>query len=125
MAVTWSDTVRNTMLDAWETALGVSAILRVYTGAPPTHVSDAQTGTKLVEYALASDWASAAAGWVKAISGTSLSSVGLAAGSAGHYAIYASDGTTCHERGTVTATGGGGDMTIDNVSIAVGQTVKV
>jgi hypothetical protein len=28
-------------------------------------------------------------------------------------------------QGTITASGGGGDMTLDNVSIATGQTVNV
>jgi hypothetical protein len=125
MTVTWSDTVRNAMLDQWETSIGVSAIVRIYSGAAPTHVSDAQTGTKLAEFALASDWAGPSASGVKAMTGTPLSTTGIAAGTAGHYAIYATDGTTCHERGSITATGGGGDMTIDNTSIAVGQTVKV
>jgi hypothetical protein len=37
-----------------------------------------------------------------------------AAGTAAHYRIYASDGTTAHLQGTVTATGGGGDLTVDN-----------
>lgn len=36
-----------------------------------------------------------------------------------------SSGTVCHEQGTITATGGGGDMTVDNTSIASGQTVTV
>lgn len=125
MTVTWSDAVRNAMLDGWEVALGVSAILRIYSGAAPTQVSDAQTGTKLAEFTLASDWAGNAAGGVKAMTGTPLSTTGITNGTAGHYAIYASDGVTCHERGSITVTGGGGDMTIDNTSIASGQTVKI
>lgn len=31
----------------------------------------------------------------------------------------------CHMQGTVTATGGGGDLTVDNTSIASGQTVQL
>jgi hypothetical protein len=34
-------------------------------------------------------------------------------------------GGTCHAQGSVTATGGGGDLTLDNVNIASGQTVSV
>jgi hypothetical protein len=125
MTVTWSNTVRNAMLDAWEVAIGVSAILRIYTGAPPATVATAESGTLLAEFTLASDWAGNAAGGIKSLSGTPLSTTGLAAANAGHYSLYAADGTTCHERGTVTVTGGGGDATIDNISIAIGQTVKV
>lgn len=125
MTVTWSNAVRDQMLDQWEAALGVSAILRIYSGAPPTQVSDAESGTLLAEFTLAADWAGASAAGVKAMTGVPLSTTGVAAGTAGHYSIYASNGTTCHERGTITATGGGGDMTIDNTSIAIGQTVKI
>jgi hypothetical protein len=46
-------------------------------------------------------------------------------GTAGHFRIYASDGTTCHMQGTVTATGGGGDLQVDNTSFAVGQSFTV
>jgi hypothetical protein len=41
------------------------------------------------------------------------------------FRIYDSGGTNCHMQGTVTATGGGGDMTLDNNSIANAQTVNV
>jgi hypothetical protein len=48
-----------------------------------------------------------------------------ATGTAGHFRIYASDGTTCHLQGTITMTGEGGDMTLDNTSIAVGQSITI
>ncbi len=38
----------------------------------------------------------------------------MQAGTVGHYEIMDSTGTVCHEQGTVTATGGGGDMTVVN-----------
>jgi hypothetical protein len=46
-----------------------------------------------------------------------------ATGTAAHFSI--DQGATCHIQGTVTATGGGGDMTIDNTSIAVNQQVTI
>ena len=48
-----------------------------------------------------------------------------ASGTAGHFRIYASDGTTAHMQGSVTMTGGGGDMTLDNTNVAVGQQITV
>jgi len=33
--------------------------------------------------------------------------------------------SVCHEQGSVTATGGGGDLELDNISIAVSQTVTI
>jgi hypothetical protein len=55
----------------------------------------------------------------------SATAIAGAPSNAGHYRLYASDGTTCKAQGSITATGGGGDMTLDNVSIASGQTVNV
>lgn len=133
MTVQWSTTLRNNMLDQHESTMGTAIIVRVYTGAQPADCATAASGTKLAEFTLDADWAAAASGGVKAmqkgaapLSGTNFySASGLAAGNAGYYRFYDSAGTTCHEQGSVTATGGGGDLTIDNVSIAVGQTVEI
>jgi len=43
----------------------------------------------------------------------------------GYYRIYNNAGSTCHEQGTVTATGGGGDITVNNVNIADGQAISI
>lgn len=124
MAVQWSTALRNALLDQWEAAIGPAAIVRFYSGSMPADCATAASGTKLAEWTLASDWSAAASGGSKSMTGTPSTS-GLTSGNAGYYRIYASDGTTCHEQGTVTATGDGGDMTVDNVSIAVGQAVTI
>jgi hypothetical protein len=124
MAIQLSTTVRNAMLDAMETAIGVSAKIFILTGTQPATCATAQSGTKLVEFDLASDWAANASTGSKAFNTVS-SATAVNTGTAGYYRLYASDGTTCHEQGTITATGGGGDMTIDNTSIATGQTVNI
>jgi hypothetical protein len=124
MALQFSTAVRNAMLDAIETATGASAKLRILTGSPPANPATAQTGTLLVEMNLPADWMGAASGGTKALAG-SWTGTGAAAGTAGYYRIVDNAGTTCHEQGTVTATGGGGDMTLDNTSIASGQTVTI
>jgi hypothetical protein len=67
----------------------------------------------------------AASSGSKAKSGTWQDASADAAGTAAHFRIYDSGGTTCHLQGTITITGGGGDMTLDNTSIAAGQTVTV
>jgi hypothetical protein len=67
----------------------------------------------------------AASGGVKSKSGTWEDTSADATGTAAHYEIMDSTGTTCHEQGTVTATGGGGDMTVDNTSFAAGQPFTV
>lgn len=125
MAIKLSEAVRNARLDAIETAIGTSAVLKIRTGTVPTNIADADAGTVLAEMTLPSDWLAAASGGSKAKSGTWEDTSGNADGTAAHFRIYASNGTTQHLQGTVTATGGGGDLTLDNTSIATGQAVSI
>lgn len=125
MAIQLSVGARNARLDAIETAIGASAKLQIYSGSMPASTAAAATGTKLAEFSLAADWAANAASGSKSFNNTPLTTTGLAGGTAGYFRIVDSAGTTCHLQGTVTASGGGGDMTIDNTSIANGQTVNV
>jgi len=125
MAVKLSATVRNARLDAIESTIGTSAVLKIRTGAPPADVATADSGTVLATLNLPSDWMAAASGGTKALSGTWQDASADSAGTAGHFRIYASDGTTKHIQGTVTATGGGGDMTLDNAVLAAAQQFNV
>lgn len=125
MTLQYSVTVRNAQLDALETAIGTSAVLKIKTGAAPATCATADSGTVLATLSLPSDWMAAASSGAKALSGTWADSSADAAGTAAHFRLYASDGTTCHAQGTVTATGGGGDMTVDNVVFASGQNFTV
>jgi hypothetical protein len=125
MAIQHSVAVRNAKLDAIETTIGVSAIMKIRSGAPPANCATADSGTVLATLALPSDWMSAASSGSKSKLGTWQDASADATGTAGHYRIYASDGTTCHEQGTITLTAGGGDMTLDNTSIATGQSVTI
>jgi hypothetical protein len=125
MAVQLSVAVRNARLDAVETNIGTSAVLRIRSGAPPATCATADSGTLLAEMSLPSDWMAAAASGSKALSGTWQDLSANAAGTAGHFRIYDSGGTVCGIQGTITATGGGGDMTLDNTSIASGQQVTI
>jgi hypothetical protein len=125
MAVQFSVGVRNARLDAIEATIGTSAVLKIRTGAAPATVATADSGTVLATLALPSDWMAAASSGSKAKSGTWEDTSADATGTAAHFRIYASDGTTAHMQGTVTATGGGGDMTVDNTSFASGQSFTV
>lgn len=125
MALQLSVAVRNARLDAIETTIGASAILKIRTGAAPADCAAADSGTVLATLSLPSDWMAAASSASKAKSGTWQDLTADATGTAGHFRIYASDGTTCGMQGTITATGGGGDMTLDNTSIATNQPVTV
>lgn len=125
MALKLSVAVRNAQADALETAIGTSAVLKIRTGAPPTNITDADSGTVLATVSLPSDWLGAASAGAKSKSGTWTDASADATGTAAHWRIYASDGTTQHMQGTITATGGGGDMELDNTSLASGQSFTV
>lgn len=128
MARSFSSTVLNAMLDAYETAIGASPRLRFYTGAMPANTAAARTGTLLAELALPADWMGNAAVAAKALAG-SWAGNGLPAAGAGtnigYFSVMNAAGTVCHDQGTVTVTGGGGDMTLNNINIADGQAISV
>jgi hypothetical protein len=123
MAFQFSTTVRNASLDAIETTIGAAPTLEIRSGTVPANCAAADAGTLLASLALPSDWLAAASAGAKALLGTWQDAAADAAGTAAHFRIKA--GATCHIQGTVTATGGGGDMTVDNTSFAVGQQVTV
>lgn len=125
MALQFSVGVRNARLDAIESTIGTSAVLKIRTGAAPANVAAADSGTVLATLSLPSDWMAAASSGSKAKSGTWEDTSADATGTAAHFRLYASDGTTAHAQGTVTATGGGGDMTVDNTSFASGQAFTI
>ena len=124
-AFQFSTTVRTAMLDAIETDAGTSAILEIRTGSVPANCAASRTGTVLATMSLPSDWMAAASSGSKAKSGTWSDSSADGTGTAGYFTVYKSDGTTCEIQGTVTATGGGGDLTLDNTSIATAQSVTI
>lgn len=125
MAFQFSTTARNAALDAIETAIGTSAVLKIRTGTVPADCGTADAGSVLATLTLPSDWLAAASGGSKSKSGTWEDASADATGTAAHFRIYANDGTTVHMQGTITATGGGGDMTLDNTSIASAQQVTI
>lgn len=125
MAIQLSTAVRNAMLDAIETQIGTAAVLKIRTGSAPADCGTADSGTVLATLTLPSDWMAAASSGSKAKSGTWQDSSADATGTAAHFRLYASDGTTCGAQGTVTATGGGGDMTVDSTSFTSGQSFTV
>jgi hypothetical protein len=123
MTNTLKATTGNSVLDnLYDTLFGASPVLEIRTGAP-AGPDNAAGGTLLVSITAPATAFSAASAKSKSKTGTWQAAAG-AAGTAGHYRLK-NTGDTVREEGTVTATGGGGDMTLDNTSIASGQTVTV
>lgn len=125
MSLQLSVAVRNAILDQVEAIIGTSAVLKIRSGAPPANCAAADSGTALSIISLPSDWMNGASSGTKTKLGTWQEASADATGTAAHFRLYASDGTTCGGQGTVTATGGGGDMTLDNTSITATQTVTI
>jgi hypothetical protein len=125
MSLQYSIGVRNDKLDAVEARIGSAPILELRSGGVPANCAAARTGTLLAQFPLPSDWMDAAAAGAKAKAGT-WSGAGITSGTIGYFSILsAGSPSECHIQGTVTATGGGGDMTVDNTSIAQDQVVTI
>jgi hypothetical protein len=123
MPVQFSTSVRNARLDAIESTIGTTSVaLEIRTGAAPANAGAADAGTLLVSIPLPADWLANAGSGSKTKLGT-WAAAAAAAGTAGHFRVK--QGATTHIQGTVTASGGGGDMTVDNTNIASGQNVTV
>jgi len=120
MAIQLSVAVRNALLDAIETAAGTAPFLDFRTGAQPADCAQADAGTELEHQALPSDWMAAAAAGVKSKLGTWTGAFD-AAGVVGHFRVKNTADTVCHIQGSVTATGGGGDLQMDNINVAIAQ----
>lgn len=123
-----SVSARNALLDAIETLIGGTAVLELRTGALPANCAAASSGNLLSRDALPADWLAAAAAGAKAKNGTwTLTGLaGITTSNIGYFRIYeASSPDVCHIQGDVTVTGGGGAMTVDNLSLAAAQVVTV
>lgn len=126
MTMQLADGIRNAMLDAIETWVGTSPILRFRSGAKPATVATASSGTVLAEITLGSDWAGAASGGAKTVSGVPLTdSSANATGTAGHWELVKSDGTTVAMRGDVGLAGSGASAILSSLSINSGSPFSV
>lgn len=72
---------------------------------------------------LPSDWMAAASSGAKALTGTWQDASADATGTAAHFRVYASDGTTAHIQGTVGTSAT--DMIVDSTSFTAGQSFSV
>lgn len=128
MAIRLATAARNAAADgvAAQADSGAAAgTIKIYTGAQPATANDAATGTLLCTFTLTDPAFSAAVAGVAALDADpDLTTTGVAAGAAGWFRVASSTPATVFD-GSVTATGGGGDLTLDNTSIAVDQSVSI
>lgn len=122
MAIQLGTGLRNNMVDQYESTVGTSAYIKIFTGAQPADCQSATSGTLLCNVALPSDWYGAASGGTATKSGT-WQGTAVAAGTSGHYRLYNNGTSVCSEQGS--AGTGASDLVLDNSSIASGQTVTI
>ena len=125
MAFQLSVNARNATLNAIETEIGVNPILTISTGTVPADAATANTGTVVATLVLPTDWLSNPVNGSIALSGTWQDLSADASGTAGYFRLHNNGGTVCHMQGTITATGAGGDMQLDNTNIATGQQINI
>lgn len=123
----FSIALRNAILDAIETTIGTAPVIKLFDigGSIPANCAAADgAAVLLATFTLPSDWLANASGASKPKTGTWPTPAALATSTAQHFRLYSSGGT-CHMQGTVTATGGGGDMTADSLSVTAGQILTI
>lgn len=128
MATRIPGNVQNAAVDAVVDLVDAGAgagTLKIYTGSQPADADDAVSGTLLVTITFSDPaFGAAASGSAAADVTPALSAAAGAAGTAGWFRVADSTGATVFD-GAITGTGGGGDIELDNTSIASGQTVTI
>lgn len=125
MTLRLDDDSRNVMADGLVDQFDGGTLI-IYTGTQPASANDAPTGTVLATITLPTPAFGAAAAGVVAKSGTWQDVSADATGTAGWFRVSSAAGPgTYRWDGSVTATGGGGDMELDTTSITAGGTVTV
>jgi len=120
MAITYTDALRDLAMDAALADFN-GGTLTIRTGTPPGAGNPA-TGTVLATITLPNPAFNAAAAGSASLSASVSDAAADATGTAAHFRIVGATGVL---EGTVTATGGGGDLELDNVSIQLGGNVTI
>lgn len=125
MAIQFSTTLRNNRLDQITSTIGNAALLKIYDGTPPTNCAAALSGNnELVSETCGTPFAGAASSGVLTLNSISVVAA-TANGTASFFRIMNSANTTCHMQGTVSITGGSGDMTLNTTYLTTGGNVTV
>ena len=121
--VTINDNQANDLLDSLDATYN-SGTLELRSGSSPGAQNTA-TGTLIASIAITADSFAAAASRAKGLNGLPLSDTSADnAGTLGYFRLKNAADTRRID-GDITATGGGGAMTVDNTSVTAGQKVTV
>lgn len=122
---TISTALKNARLDAITTFAGASALIKFYTGAAPANNGSITSQTLLGTLTCGSTFAPAASAGVLTLNTITQDSAADATGTAAWARLTKADGTTIVGDFDVTATGGGGSIQINTVSITVGGPISI
>lgn len=126
MTIRCATTPRNAMTDAVVDLIDAGSgpgTVEIRTGSQPATGSDTATGTLLATVTLADPaFGASSSGTANATDPVAVTAV--ATGTAGWYRVRDSNGASVFD-GAITATGGGGDMTVANTSIVTAQPVDI
>lgn len=98
--------------------------LEIRTGSAPTNADDEDAGTLLATLTFSDPAFGAASNGVATADSITQDSSADATGTAGHFRVKDSDGNVVFQ-GSITATGGGGDMELVTTSIVATQPVAI
>lgn len=120
--------IRNTAADTIAARIDAGSgagLVRVYSGSQPASADLAATGVLLATFTLNDPAFGAAAAGSAILDVTPTpSTTGLVADDAGWFRVVDSTGATVMD-GSVTATGGGGDLTMNTITVSVGLTLQL
>lgn len=122
MTLGYSTALRNAQLDAVTAAIGTSGKLRIYDGTRPA--TGGTVTNLLAELPLSATAAPAASTALLTLNSITSDSAADATGTASWFRIVTSANAFVID-GSVTATGGGGDLQINSVSLTAGGIVSV
>lgn len=122
MALKISAAAANAEINAL-TALLNTGFLRLYSGTRPATVAAAITGTLLASLPLSATAFGGGASGVATANAITSDTAADATGTATHYRVFASDGTTAHIDGDVSTSGS--DLNLNSTAIQVGARVDV
>lgn len=102
-----------------------AAKIRVYSGSQPANPAATATGTLLLEMPMNDpSFGSPSTGVITAVVSPAVTDDGIADGTAGWFRVLDSNNVALID-GAVTATGGGGELTLSTVTITTGLTVTL
>lgn len=127
MTISLTNAANNARQDGLVAHIGNGAKLRIYSGTAPANIDAALSGNTLLgELTCGTPFAPAAAGnGVITANAITQDSAADNSGTASFYRIYKADGTTPVLQGSVTGTGGGGDLELNTTNIVAGGPIAV